>query len=71
VLLAAEVPTAAAQAGSPCGPDLPIKCTPGKSAAILSAFVGAGIVAAYLGIVSTIQGMKRRLLAVPRSPTEG
>lgn len=49
LLLAAEVPSAAAQPGPPCGPDLPIKCTPGKDAAIVLGFVGAGVVALYLG----------------------
>lgn len=39
---------AIAQAGPPCGPDLPIKCTPGKDAAILLGFVGAGVLAFYL-----------------------
>jgi hypothetical protein len=49
LLLALQVASARAQAGPPCGPDLPIKCTPGKDAGILLAFVGAGILAAYLG----------------------
>ena len=37
-----------AQAGPPCGPDLPIKCTPGKDAAIVIGFVGAGALAVYI-----------------------
>jgi len=49
LLLAVEVTSARAQAGPPCGPDLPIKCTPGKDAAIVLGFVGAGVLAAYLG----------------------
>jgi len=49
LLLAVAVTSARAQAGPPCGPDLPIKCTPGKDAAIVLGFVGAGILAAYLG----------------------
>ena len=49
LLLLAEVPAAAGQAGPPCGPDLPIKCTPGKDAAIVLGFVGAGVLAVYLG----------------------
>lgn len=48
LLLAAPAPSALAQAGPPCGPDLPIKCTPGKSAAIVLSFVGAGALAVYL-----------------------
>lgn len=49
LLLALQATSARAQAGPPCGPDLPIKCTPGKDAAIVLGFVGAGILAAYLG----------------------
>jgi hypothetical protein len=49
LLLLAEVPAAMGQAGPPCGPDLPIKCTPGKDAAIVLGFVGAGVLAVYLG----------------------
>lgn len=49
-LLAAGVArSASAQAGPPCGPDLPIKCTPGKDAAVLMGFVGAGVAAVYIG----------------------
>jgi hypothetical protein len=49
LLLTLDIPSIAAQAGPPCGPDLPIKCTPGKDAAIVLGFVGAGVLAAYLG----------------------
>jgi hypothetical protein len=49
LLLAVEATSTAAQAGPPCGPDLPIKCTPGKDAAIVLGFVGAGVLAVYLG----------------------
>ena len=48
LFLAAEAPFATAQPGPPCGPDLPIKCDPGKSAAILLGFVGAGVAAAFI-----------------------
>ena len=48
LLITAGAPSAVAQAGPPCGPDLPIKCNPGKGAAILLAFVGAGALAVYL-----------------------
>lgn len=49
LLITAGVPSTVAQAGPPCGPDLPIKCNPGKGAAILLAFIGAGALAVYLG----------------------
>jgi hypothetical protein len=49
LLLAVDVTTSTAQPGPPCGSDLPIKCTPGKDAAIVLGFVGAGILAVYLG----------------------
>ena|SRR5215472_2917466 len=49
LLVAAGPPSTVAQAGPPCGPDLPIKCTPGKDAALLVTFIGAGALAAYLG----------------------
>jgi hypothetical protein len=49
LLLLAEIPSAIGQPGPPCGPDLPIKCTPGKDAALVLGFVGAGILAAYFG----------------------
>lgn len=49
LLVATAAPSIVAQAGPPCGPDLPIKCTPGKDAAIVVTFVGAGALAAYLG----------------------
>lgn len=48
LLLLGGIRAAIAQAGPPCGPDLPIKCTPGKDAAILLGFVGAGVLAFYL-----------------------
>lgn len=47
LLIATGVPSAA-QAGPPCGPDLPIKCTPGKDAAILAGIAGAGALAIFL-----------------------
>lgn len=49
LLITAGAPSTVAQAGPPCGPDLPTKCTPGKDAAIVLGFVGAGALAAYLG----------------------
>jgi len=49
LLITAGAPSTIAQAGPPCGPDLPNKCTPGKDAAIVLGFVGAGALAAYLG----------------------
>lgn len=48
LLTAVGIPSIAAQAGPPCGPDLPIKCTPGKDAALVLGFVGAGALAVYL-----------------------
>ena len=49
LLLTAGAPPTVAQSGPPCGPDLPIKCTPGKDAAILMGYVGAGALAIYIG----------------------
>ena len=49
LLIGVELTSAGAQAGPPCGPDLPIKCTPGKDAAIVVGIVGVGVLAAYLG----------------------
>jgi hypothetical protein len=49
-LLTAQIPFAISQQPGPgCGPNEIIKCNPGKEAAILSAFVGAGVLALYLG----------------------
>lgn len=49
LLIGAGTTPTEAQAGPPCGPDLPTKCTPGKDAAILIGVIGAGALAFYLG----------------------
>ena len=70
LLIGAELTSAGAQAGPPCGPDLPIKCTPGKDAAIVVGIVGVGVLAAYLGYRLNHPRHENSIIAVQHRSTD-